>query len=354
MTLTGGTSPRAAKRRNPDHRSVGGRAAASGLTHAAYRLWPSSRRTSVPGSDDGSRRGGGTRTPGSGADQLNARSRNSARRHRLRQRARVEWGTVLRGVPVHGYQRLLAWCTGWVRTRGVSPASGASMRTAACRSARRMISSSSRSMRCRRVTEHRLRRCRRQSHPNSCIGGGPVGSHGGAGRRETAVGRRSRRQRPRRAWRWWERSELLVPAVGWLTRTPQALAGRASSPVTAPSRMVVVAESSVAPPCDEASREDTSLKHPQLFPDRSASFYPRSGQAHDHSTAHPSGTAAGSRQQAAGSRQHHRTWRPCVATRHPRVKLYAQSSLTPASAHRVVTTECPGLVREARPARRRR
>jgi hypothetical protein len=175
------------------------------------------------------------------------------------------------------------------------------MRTAACRSARRMISSSSRSMRCRRVTEHRLRRCRRQSHPNSCIGGGPVGSHGGAGRRETAVGRRSRRQRPRRAWRWWERSELLVPAVGWLTRTPQALAGRASSPVTAPSRMVVVAESSVAPPCDEASREDTSLKHPQLFPDRSASFYPRSGQAHDHSTAHPSGTAAGSRQQAAGS-----------------------------------------------------
>ncbi len=237
------------------------------------------------------------------ADQLNARSRNSARRHRLRRRARVERGTVLRGVPVHGYQRPLAWCTGWVRTRGVSPASGASMRTAACRSARRMISSSSRSMRCRRVTEHRLRRCRRQSHPNSCIGGGPVGSHGGAGRRETAVGRRSRRQRPCRAWRWWERSELLVPAVGWLTRTPQALAGRASGPVTAPSRMVVVAESSVAPPCDEASREDTSLKHPQLFPDRSASFYPRSGQAHDHSTAHPSGTAAGSRQQAAGSRQ---------------------------------------------------
>jgi hypothetical protein len=92
------------------------------------------------------------------------------------------------------------------------------MRTAACRSARRMISSSSSSRRCRRVTGHRLRRCRREPDPNSCIGGGPVGPHGGAGRRETAVGPRSRRQRPRRAWRCRCRSGLLVPAVGWLTR----------------------------------------------------------------------------------------------------------------------------------------
>ena len=156
------------------------------------------------------------------ADQLNARSRRSARRHRVRRRAGAERGTVLSGVPVHGYQRPLAWCTGWVRTRGVSPASGASMRTTACRSARRMISSNSRSRRRRRVTEHR----------------------------------------PRRTWRGWWRSGLLVPALGWLSRTPQALAGRASGPVTAASRMVVVAESSVAPPCVEASREDTSLKHP--------------------------------------------------------------------------------------------
>jgi hypothetical protein len=151
------------------------------------------------------------------ADQLNARSRSSARRHRVRRGARVERGTVLSGVPVHGCQRPLAWCTGWVRTRGVSPALGGSMRTAACRSARRMISSSSRSMRCRRVTEHRLRRCRRQPNPNSCIGGAPMGPHGGAGRRQAAVGARSRRQRPRRAWRCWWRSALLVPALGWLT-----------------------------------------------------------------------------------------------------------------------------------------
>ena len=188
------------------------------------------------------------------ADQLNARSQSSVGRHRVRRRARVERGTVLSGVPVHGYQRPLAWCTGWVRTRGVSPASGASIRTAACRSARRMISSSSSSRRCRRVTGHRLRRCRREPDPNSCIGGGPVGPHGGAGRRETAVGPRSRRQRPRRAWRCRWRSGLLVPAVGCLTRTPQALAGRASGPVTAASRMAVVADSSVAPPCDAVSR----------------------------------------------------------------------------------------------------
>jgi hypothetical protein len=35
---------------------------------------------------------------------------------------------------------------------------------------------------------------------------------------------------------------------------PQTLAGRASGPVTAASRMAVVAESSVAPPCDEVGR----------------------------------------------------------------------------------------------------
>jgi hypothetical protein len=117
-----------------------------------------------------------------------------------------------------------------------------------------MISSSSRSMRCRRITEHRLRRCRRQPNPNSCIGGAPMGPHGGAGRRQAAVGARSRRQRPRRAWRCWWRSALLVPALGWLTWKPQTLAGRASGPVTAASRMAVVAESSVAPPCDEVGR----------------------------------------------------------------------------------------------------
>jgi hypothetical protein len=81
-----------------------------------------------------------------------------------------------------------------------------------------------------------------------------------------------------------------------------ASAGRtASGPVTAASRRAVVAESSVAPPYDEVSREDTALKHPQLFPDCSTSLYPGSGQAHDSSTTHPSGTAAGSR---------HRVWRP--------------------------------------------
>jgi hypothetical protein len=94
----------------------------------------------------------------------------------------------------------------------------------ACRSARRMISSSSRPRRRRRVTEHRLRRCRREPHPNSCIGGGPVGSHGGAGWGQTAMGPRSCRQRPRRAWRCRWRSGLLVPAARWLTRKPQTLA----------------------------------------------------------------------------------------------------------------------------------
>jgi hypothetical protein len=134
-------------------------------------------------------------------------------------------------------------------------------RRSACRSARRMMSSNWRSMRCLRVTERRPRRCRREPNPNSCIGGGPVGSHGGAGRRQTAVGAGSRRQRPRHAWRSRWRSGLLVPSVGGLTTIATRAHRWATRPTPAASRMAVVTESSVAPPCDEVRREDTSLKH---------------------------------------------------------------------------------------------
>jgi hypothetical protein len=180
------------------------------------------------------------------------------------------------------------------------------------------MSSSSRSMRWRRVTEHRLRRCRREFHPNPCTSGRRAGPRGGAGRRHAVVGARNRRQRPRRAWRRrWLRLGLLVPSIGCLTTKATKAHRRATRPTPAVSRMTVVSESSVAPRCDELSQDDNPPKHPELFSDCSVSLRSRSGQVHSHSTAH------------RPARQHHRAWRPGVTTRHPRMLLHAQASLTP-------------------------
>jgi hypothetical protein len=215
-------------------------------------------------------RGGGVRHPNPGVIR-SRRCSSPARRSRCPHPPSARTPPTPAPAPPATSVSVTRWVE-WTRLTASGSWKGDPPSRRACRSARRMISSSSRSRRWRRVTGHRLRRCRRESHPNSCIGGGPGGSHG---RRAVSAsgGCRSRRQHPRRAWRGWWRSGLLVPSLGWLIRKPHALAGRASGLTPAASRMAV-AESSVAPPCDEVGREDAALTHSLLFPDCSASLYP--------------------------------------------------------------------------------